>query len=115
MRTTPHGSRRRSFGLAPGRYRIALDAGDVSLTVADAAASGSLAPWRGELRASQAGVARAFVTLARGAAVTIERPFSWSGECGSSCPARGAFAQGTNSSRVALLTWTTPPSSTTKE
>jgi len=70
----------RAERLAPGRYRMALDAGDVSLTVAAAAASGSLAPWRGELPASPAGGARAFVTLARGAAVTIERPSGWSGE-----------------------------------
>ncbi len=81
----PDGARRREGSsnvdsFAPGRYRLSVPAGDVELSVQERGASGSLAPWRGEVRATLGGAARAFVTLTRGATAAIQRPDGWTGE-----------------------------------
>lgn len=70
--------RPRKVGL--GRYSLEVTAGELRLEVADRSASGSLPPWRGEVRCDPDREEMAFVTLQRGATATITRPDGWGGE-----------------------------------
>lgn len=63
-----------------GRYRAEVPAGELTLSVADRGASGSLPAWTGDVRTHTERAAMAFVILPRGADATIARPDGWNGE-----------------------------------
>lgn len=66
----------RAARLPSGRYRVAVTSGEVQLSVSDAQASGSRAPWQGELQCTAGQTEGVFLELVQRSAVTIPRPES---------------------------------------
>ncbi|MEM6571867.1 MAG: sigma-70 family RNA polymerase sigma factor [Planctomycetota bacterium] len=75
----PRKGRARPNPIGPGRYRIDVVEGDVSLRVKGINDQGSLDWWSGKIRAQADRTAIAYATLERGGKVIITRPEGWTG------------------------------------
>jgi len=64
----------------PGRYRVEVFPGELSLRIEPNGASGSLGAWTGTVRAREDGIEKVYVTLPSGTSAVIQRPEGWSGE-----------------------------------
>ncbi len=63
----------------PGRYRVEVVAGDVTVEIRPRGSSGTLPRWRERVRCFSERPALAFMTMRRGATAKIMRPDDWTG------------------------------------
>ncbi|MEM9379538.1 MAG: carboxypeptidase-like regulatory domain-containing protein [Planctomycetota bacterium] len=75
----PRRGRVRPNPIGPGRFKIDVFEGDVTLRVKGLNDQGSLDGWSGRIRAQSDRIAVAYATLERGAKATITRPEGWTG------------------------------------
>ena len=76
----PIKGRARPTAASPGRFLVPAPAGKVQLVVQERFASGSIAPWRGEVFGYADRIVVARVTLPRTARVSLVRPKSFEGD-----------------------------------